>query len=197
MIVTTRTALLVVVCSSLLAVAAQEDGRRVSDACSTPLLFKVRSKAKFSGFGSLFEYYHFVVDWAPEIAHALRGFPACAPKPILVPGWMRDQRFSLVDARDPTRSMARHHEALFGQPLRVTIQRVRSAEELDAANVTRVLSSWNPHAKPWSAADAAIYAFFRSFCWSLLAATGDGSSSSSSSGGGGGGGGGAGGGTWP
>ena len=148
--------------------------------CTTSLTFAVRSKAKFSGFGNLYEFYHFIVDFAPTVAFELRDYPACAPKTLYLPGWVRDEKFHLVNSHDATRSMKRHHDALFGEPLKLQLELVPSKTDFENLNVTRVFS-WNPHAKPWSRSDREVYMNFRSYAWSLLAAADAATASSSSS----------------
>ena len=55
-------------------------------------------KAKLSGFGSLYEFYHCIVDFAPTVAFELRDYPACAPpKTLYLPGWVRDDKFHRGD----------------------------------------------------------------------------------------------------
>lgn len=95
----------------LLPCAAENVATVSSSDCERRLL--IGPTSQLSGSGKLWEYYHFLIDFAPRVAYALRN-STCSRTVIFAPNYYHDERFSLSLRRTP-RTMAPLCNVLFGR----------------------------------------------------------------------------------
>jgi len=127
--------------------------------------YSVHPDAYPSGHGKLWEYYHFLIDFAPDILYEMRDDRAPC-KWLQVPGWHGDSKFELTLPGQPQRSMEAHFEFLLGQPLNLTMAVVGNRGHFEetawsTSTPTRTLQ-WNCHgAAEWVGFPAEYYTGFR------------------------------------
>lgn len=97
-----------------------------------------------SGGGRLWEYYHFLIDFAPAVLHYMRNDSAPC-KSLQVPGWYVDNKFLLALPGQPQRSMEAHFQFLLGRPLGLTVEVASSYEAFVENARTARLIDWNCH----------------------------------------------------
>ncbi|KAG8465657.1 hypothetical protein KFE25_002964 [Diacronema lutheri] len=126
--------------------------------CERHLL--IGRESRLSGHGKLWEYYHFLIDFALRVVYALRNC-TCARAVVHAPGWYNDERFSLRLSRTP-RSMVPLFNTLFGRyRLRLEPYGLRETP-------TGELLNFDPHFR-WSEQPREWLAFFRDFVRALAA----------------------------
>ncbi|CAK0876255.1 unnamed protein product [Prorocentrum cordatum] len=131
--------------------------------------YSIRWGAKPSGQGNLWEYYHFLIDFAPAMLHFMRNDSAPC-KSLQVPDW-RNNKFRLALPGQPQRSMEAHFEFLLGRPLGLTIE-VASSFEAFAENArTSRQVDWDCHSagksNEWSGFPKEYFVEFRDHAWGL------------------------------
>ncbi|CAK0821813.1 unnamed protein product [Prorocentrum cordatum] len=132
--------------------------------------YSIRYGAKPSGSGNLWEYYHFLIDFAPAVLHFVRNDSAPC-KRLQVPGWNGTNKFHLALPGQPQRSLEAHFEFLLGQPLGLTIE-VASSFEAFAKNArTSGQVDWDCHGagrkNQWAGFPAEYFVEFRDHAWGL------------------------------
>jgi hypothetical protein len=132
--------------------------------------YSVHPDAYPSGAGKLWEYYHFLIDFAPDILYEMRDDRAPC-KWLQVPGW-HGTTFELTLPGQPQRSMDAHFGFLLGQPLNLTMAVVGNQQTFEetawsTSTPTRMLQ-WNCHsAAEWVGFPAEYYTGFRDYARAL------------------------------
>jgi len=137
----------------------------LSDAPWTPpqLCFKIPSQSKPSGQGKIWEYYHFLVDFAAPLVALLQNEYRGQQKVVVLPNWYPDYKFSLQNKADPKRNMETSADFLF-RPLKVSFINWGNQDQYNALPCRTL----NFHSGAWSSESAATYDRFRSYAHRLI-----------------------------
>mmetsp|Transcript_47530 Transcript_47530/g.146401 ORF Transcript_47530/g.146401 Transcript_47530/m.146401 type:complete len:361 (-) Transcript_47530:27-1109(-) len=127
--------------------------------------YTVPKRAELSGAGKLWEYYHFLIDFAPPVYHYIRNDTAHC-KVLYLPDWWSDDKFRLTSREFPWRSMEVQFQTLFSQ-LGLTLANI-NRKELVAGARDRTLININVHNRgQWSSLPADYYKALRSYARAL------------------------------
>lgn len=125
--------------------------------------FKIPVHSKPSGSGSLWEYYHFLIDFAAPMFVLLQNEYRGKQKIVVLPDWYGDGKFSFQSPADLTRNMKPLADYLF-RPLNVSFINWGSNQQYNALQcITLKFQSGN-----WSSERAKTYDRFRSYAHSLV-----------------------------
>lgn len=121
-----------------------------------------------SGNGKLWEYYHFMVDFAPALYYHIRNEPAGC-KTLYAPGWHDDHKFALTLPRFPARSMQEKFDYFFGKPFGLTMELVDDREVMEKGIAEKHLIDWDSHSedREWANQPAEYFTEFRQFARTL------------------------------
>jgi len=124
--------------------------------------------AQPSGGGNLWEYYHFMIDFAPSIYYHIRNDKAPCKK-LYVPGWSDQDMFALTLRNQPLRSMHDNFDFFLGKPFGLTIELVGTREAMQADMAERRLIDWNCHSedRQWANQPAIYFTEFRDYARAL------------------------------
>ena len=115
--------------------------------------FKIPIHSKPSGHGKIWEYYHFLIDFAAPMVELLRN-ESHDQKTVVLPGWSNDT--FLQNPADPSRNMLPLAHYLF-QPLNATFLNWGNLKEF----VNLPCRTLNFHPGEWSGGEAETYTAFR------------------------------------
>ena len=125
--------------------------------------------------GGLFEYYHFLIDFAAPILYMLKDEPP-GRKTLVLPEWghiqgepnvgLMEERFKLTYSKDPQRTMQAHYDFFFN-PLQVELAYEANRTyyfQMDCKEL-----SWDAggHYTEWSNFPSAVYQHFRAYAHRL------------------------------
>lgn len=121
-----------------------------------------------SGAGKLWEYYHFMVDFAPAIYYHIRNDNAGC-KNLYAPGWHGDHKFALTLPGQPARSMQEKFDYFFEKPFGLTMELVEDREVMEKGIAEKHLIDWNCHSegREWANQPAEYFTEFRQFARTL------------------------------
>ena len=122
--------------------------------------FKIPIHSKPSGHGKIWEYYHFLIDFAAPMVELLRN-ESHDQKTVVLPGWSNDT--FLQNPADPSRNMLPLAHYLF-QPLNATFLNWGNLKEF----VNLPCRTLNFHPGEWSGGEAETYTAFRNYAHSLV-----------------------------
>ncbi len=121
--------------------------------------------------GHLWEYYHFIVDFAPRFVFEFLNDAPCTVHVLYVPDWpdLHQEKYHLLKHRETARSMANHFDALLG-PLGLELVYVSTRDQLQALPVPVFggSSPWSPHKHPWSTESPVVYETLRNYAWATV-----------------------------
>ena len=125
--------------------------------------FKIPSNSILSGNGKIWEYYHFLIDFAAPMVSLLQNESREEQKTVVLPGWRNDDIFRLQRRSDPNRNMQPLADFLF-RPLKVDLVTWGYQPQYNAlqCSVLRFQSG------SWSHAPASTYSNFRDYAQRLL-----------------------------
>lgn len=128
------------------------------------------SEAQPSGQGKLWEYYHFLIDFAPAIYFHIRNNSASC-KTLYVPGWHDDHKFSLTLSDQPQRTMQDKFDFFLGQPCGLNMELVDFDTIIARSQDTDVID-WDLHKQgEWADQPATYFTAFREHAWALTRTT--------------------------
>merc|ERR1719401_2470104 len=97
--------------------AAQDSNAGKCTSCSK---YTIPAGAQFSGKGKMWEYYHFMVEFAPAMYYHMQHDTACC-KEMYVPDWWYDSKFLLTNREYAQRSMQDKFDYFFKIPLNASM----------------------------------------------------------------------------
>jgi len=139
------------------------DKRRTPNGCefASSSKYTLTPSAHPSGRGNLWEYYHFLIDFAPAMLYHIRDDRAPC-KWLQVPGWYSDNKFYLTLPNHPQRSMEAHFEFLLGRPLNLTIDVVGDRDAFEKnTRAARVIDWTCDGPREWTGFPVEYYTAFR------------------------------------
>jgi len=121
-----------------------------------------------SGKGKLWEYYHFMIDFAPSIYYHIRNDSAPCKK-LYAPGWYDDSKCELTLRNQPSRSMQDKFDFFFGKPLGLTYELVNTRAAMETDIAKRHLIDWDCHkeGRQWANQPAIYFTGFRDYVRAL------------------------------
>ena len=127
------------------------------------LCYKIPIHSTPSGSGKLWEYYHFLIDFAAPMAVLLQNEYRGKRKIVVLPNWYDDGKFSLRSTADTTRNMQPSADYLF-RPLNVSFTNWGSNQQYNSLQcITLKFQSGK-----WSSEQARTYRRFRRYAHSLV-----------------------------
>ena len=137
--------------------------RRMRQDCS-----KVRPHSYNSGGGKLWEFYHYLIDFAPLLQYYLQQNNLSYTH-IYVPN-NRDYRFSLTFKNDQNRSMVNIHQLLFPNTTFTIVKNDTMLMESECTILPGIRNHFGPiYASSWSKYDPAIWNGFTKYLRRRLA----------------------------
>jgi len=128
--------------------------------------YKIPSNSKLSGHGKIWEYYHFLIDFAAPTVELLQNEPCERHRKVVLPGWLQNDTlntFSLQNIIDPRRNMKPSANFLF-QPLNATFMNWENSDQYNELPCQTL----NFHPGEWSRGEAVTYDSFRNYAHDLV-----------------------------
>jgi len=122
--------------------------------------------------GRLWEYYHFLVDFAPAMYYHMHADNSSC-KVLKLPDWRKDRKYELTLTGHPERSMQSAFDFFLGKPLNLSLQLVQQRELFpDLADHCQNLDNYiywdcSPGEMEWAQQPSEYFTTFRKYAQSI------------------------------